>query len=207
MKIVFFCTVFFFFTYTCLASDGDFLIRAEAQQSAVPPPPPLPIAYDDGTPVWFTWSGIYRGVWFDLEDFVMEPPMNYYLTSVEMWFYHHTSYPWDTSSFFCELWMGGLWGPMNLMDTNFCTAQHYTAINCMFEDLYWIDNYFWIVLDLTQSAGGWPSSLSDGTPRAGISHSYVSDDFIIWEPWTIDQTTTFPLNLISLSWGSLRALF
>ncbi len=88
----------------CVAngSDGDYLIRAEVQESTGIPPPPEMLAYDDGSPVWFSWSGTYRGVWFDLEDFLLEPQCNYYLQSVEMWFYHHEDFPWDISTYSCE---------------------------------------------------------------------------------------------------------
>ncbi len=67
-------------------SDGDFLLRAEVRQSAAPPPPPEMLVYDDGSPVWLSWSGTNRGVWFDLEDFIPDPT-NYYLLGTEMWFY------------------------------------------------------------------------------------------------------------------------
>ncbi len=189
------------------ASDGDFFVRAEVQKSTVPPPPPLPMVYDDGTPAWFTWSSSYRSVWFDLNDFVMEPPINYYLTCIEMWFYHDSSYPWDTSSFSCEIWTGDHICPWELFESQNCTAQHYSPVIFMPENLFYVDSYFWTVLDFTQSVGGWPSLICDETPCSSISHSYVSDDFIVWEPWTAEQSSSYSLDLPILSWGTLKALF
>jgi len=28
------------------------------------------LQYDDGTAQWLTWAGVYRGVWFNTEDFI-----------------------------------------------------------------------------------------------------------------------------------------
>jgi hypothetical protein len=46
------------------STPGDFFIRANgtgyrSQQ----------LRYDDGTACWLTWAGLFRGVWFDVEDF------------------------------------------------------------------------------------------------------------------------------------------
>lgn len=75
-----------------IESDGDFLIRAEVKRSIVPPQPAEMLVYDDGTPVWFSWAGTYRAVWFDLDDFIPDP-INYSLLGTEMWFYHHIEFP------------------------------------------------------------------------------------------------------------------
>ncbi len=189
------------------ASDGDFFLRAEMRKSAVPPPAPLPMVYDDGTPAWLTWSGNYRAVWFDPCDFVMEPPINYYLTSIEMWFFHDSNYPWDTSSFSCEIWTGDILCPVSLFESQYCTAQHYSPVSYQTENLFYVDYCFWTVLDFTQSVGGWPSLICDATPSSSLSHSFVSDDFIIWEPWTVEQSSSYSLDFPTLSWGTLKTLF
>ncbi|MCD4706148.1 MAG: hypothetical protein K8S62_00230 [Candidatus Sabulitectum sp.] len=105
MRCVIFC---FFFgavlsclsVNTCSASDEcDFLIRADVMfvwYPPVPPEPPDELAYDDGTAYWLTWAGLYRGTYFIPEEFYLSI-QDCMVEGAEFWFYHHTSYPWDTS--------------------------------------------------------------------------------------------------------------
>ena len=39
------------------------------------------LTYDDGTPGWLTWHGTYRGVWFNLNDFVPGATQSLHSTS------------------------------------------------------------------------------------------------------------------------------
>ena len=186
-------------------SDGDFFIRAEVQQSAVPPPPPEILAYDDGNAFWFSWAGTYRAVWFDLYDFVV--PTNYQVHGAEMWFYHHSEYPWDTGSFLCEVWLGDLMGPIEKIASEACIAQQYSSVYCQFDWQPYYPEQFWILLDMSESVGGWPSVVCDNTGYANEGHSYFSNDFIVWEPWIIQESSCFPLSYESCSWGNLKTLF
>ena len=75
------------------------------------------LVYDNGTATWTTWDGMYRGVWFNLYDFV-PGWMSCKISEAELWFYHHVSHPWDTSEFIMELWNGVSTGPeIFLFDT------------------------------------------------------------------------------------------
>jgi len=188
-------------------SDGDFFIRAEVWYYAVPPQPPDIFFYDDGCPSWITWAGTYRGVWFGLSDFYPEP-YNTQLLSSEMWFYHLSEFPWDTSEFSCELWSGDEGYPICEIASVSGIAQHYCAVTCQFNEQPCVPEVFWIILNTEQSTGGWPSSISDGTiPSSGTDHSFFSNGFIVWEPWTIQGSTCYPMKLESQSWGSLKNLF
>ncbi len=67
------------------------------------------------------------------------------------------------------------------------------------------------------SAGGWPSILGDdaqGSSWGGVAHSFYSDEFIAWEPWTIGDgpcnyfiSVTDPLSLEATTWGSIKTVF
>src|SRR5512136_2944658 len=61
--------------------------------------------YDDGTACLSIW-GSYRGVWFNADDFFPSGCSELLVDHLEFWFYHHSSYPWDTASFYAELWNG-----------------------------------------------------------------------------------------------------
>lgn len=203
------CVLIAFSTIYGSTSDGDFLIRAEVWHYTGPPLPPDILSYDDGCPSWITWAGTYRAVWFGLSDFYTAPyPYNTQLFSSEMWFYHLSEFPWDTSEFSCELWSGDEGYPICEIASVSGIAQQYSAVTCQFNEQPYVPEVFWIILNTEQSTGGWPSNISDGTiPSSGTDHSYFSNDFIIWEPWTIQGSTCYPMKLESQSWGSLKNLF
>jgi len=66
------------------------------------------------------------------------------------------------------------------------------------------------------SSGGWPCILGDNTPNS-TSHSFFSDDFIIWEPWIVQGPNSNdyfirvegypPWTLQSESWGAIKGQF
>ncbi len=60
------------------------------------------LRYDDGTANWLTWGGMYRGVWFDLANFI-PGWQTCYIEQSEFWFYHHASYPWGASDVYVEV--------------------------------------------------------------------------------------------------------
>jgi hypothetical protein len=180
---------------------------------------PLPIAgtddvfqYDDGTAQWLTWTGLYRGVWFNWNDFASGQPTQIF--DLEFWFFHHSSYPWDTSSFWGELWNGGPSGPAVQLDQTSVAATHYAPC---YADYVWIvpDVNFWGIVNTEMSSGGWPALLGDNTPQP-VSHSLFSDDFIVWQPWIIQGPTAndFLIRacmsagaLQESTWGSIKTLF
>ncbi len=201
------CVLIVFSTIYGSTSDGDFLIRAEVWHYTIPTQPPDIFFYDDRCPSWITWAGTYRAVWFGLSDFFPEP-YDTHLLSTEMWFYHLSEFPWDTSEFSSELWLGNNGYPINEISSVGGIAQHYCAVTCQFNEQPWVTDLFWIILNTEQSTGGWPSSISDGTiPSSGTDHSFYSNDFIVWAPWTIQVSTSYPMKLESQSWGSLKKLF
>ena len=167
------------------------------------------LVYDDGTAAWLTWGGMYRGNWFNTEDFV--PGCSAcYVEKSEFWFYHHSSYPWDTSDVYLEIWNGDALGPTLQLDQTMVTALHYTPVYVSYTTVLLSESNFWAIANTEMSAGGWPSILGDGT--AGV-HSFFSDDFIVWEPWG-DMGDYFvrvygsPFGALDNStWGLLKATF
>jgi hypothetical protein len=167
------------------------------------------LQYDDGSANWLTWGGTCRGVWFNTQDF-MPGGTGFALEAMEWWFYEHSSYPWDTSDFYAEVWNGDGNGPVELLDSQQLSAVHYAAVFTYYDPPLVAEDNFWGLINTTMSAGGWPSVLGDGT--AG-EHSFFSDDMIVWEPWGelgdyfIRAHGEFLLSLEGDSWGSIKALF
>jgi hypothetical protein len=167
-------------------------VAAVASAGSIIPDRPLYIPatddllqYDDGTANWLTWGGLYRGVWFDLEDFIPGSSGGY-LMGMDYWFFHHSSYPWDTAGFFAELYTGDAGAPVTLLDQTSATTVHYQPVEVAYSIL--VDNEFWGLVNTEMSAGGWPALLGDNTPQP-VDHSFFSDDFIVWEPWVIQGPT------------------
>lgn len=171
------------------------------------------LQYDDGSANWLTWGGLYRGTWFNLGDFGLSGAWQ--AENSELWFYHHSSFPWDTSSFYCELYQGDQTSPTTQLNQTSVTATHYQPvfanyspnIDCGGED-------FWVLINTELSAGGWPSVLGDDTPNTA-DHSFFSDDFIVWEPWVIGGSTANDYfirseghtALTSGTWAEIKSLY
>lgn len=194
-----------------VASDeGDFLITADVLFCTEPYPPVTPpdvITYDDGSAYWITWEGQYRGVYF-LPDEFYYPHLGCLVEGAEFWFYHHTSYPWDTSQFYSELWEGDLLGPMTNLHSFEVTATHYSAVTDEFPPDIWGIWGFWIIENTELSAGGWPSLLGDNSPNfTGEPRSFSSIDFIIWEPWLSGEASVNMESISKCSWGAIKTLF
>jgi hypothetical protein len=184
---------------------------------------PLPVPcsddklqYDDGTANWLTWVGTYKGTWFHVGDFIPSPT-SWYAENLEMWFYHHSSYPWDTASFYAELWNGGPAGPSTELDQTSISALHYAPVYADYNP--WLiptGMDFWGVVNAELSAGGWPSLLGDNS-ASSPSHSFYSYDFITWEPWLAGHPTASDYfircsgvgtsGLEEATWGSIKGLF
>ena len=171
------------------------------------------LQYDDGSAQWLTWAGVYRGVWFNTEDFVgfaWDPELIF----SEYWMYHHSSSPWDISEFYAEIWNGSSAGPDYFIDQTEVTALHYSPAFVYYPQGVFAKYSFWAIENTEMSAGGWPSILGDGSPPA-VHHSFYSDDFTLWEPWS-DGTSTgdyfiriecYLTALTRTSWGSIKTLF
>ncbi len=171
------------------------------------------LTYFDGTPWWLTWGGLYRGTWFNSADFYgtaeeME------IDQSEMWFYHHTSYPWDTSDVYFELYNGDQMGPTDQLDQTMVTATHYSAVELDYDPVIATEANFWLVANTELSSGGWPAILGDNSP-GDTDHSFFSDDFIVWEPWIIQGPTSNDYwiqaegspSFDNATWGSIKTLY
>ena len=171
------------------------------------------LSYYDGTPWWITWGGVYRGTWFNTEDFYGYET-SFLLEMNEQWFYHSSSYPWDTSDIYMEVWEGDQMGPVTQVDQTMVTAVHYGPSQVDYDPVLDLPQNFWLAANTEMSAGGWPSILGDNTPN-DVNHSFFSDDGIVWEPWiiqgpTADDYTMYAsgeADLNGASWGSIKALY
>ena len=201
--------LFLFSESASFNQNCDFFITADVAIVVYPPiPPPLDeLTYHDGTPYWLSWEGKYRGTWFNVNEF--EPThLGCQIEGAELWFYHHVGYPWDTSDFYLELWEGNTIAPVNQLESNLVTASHYTPVLCSFSSSHWVNSGFWLFINTEMSNGGWPSILGDSGPNfTGSARSFVSSDFIIWEPWSSFEASTYLLSLEQDSWGQLKSLF
>ncbi len=173
------------------------------------------LQYDDGSAHWLTWGGLYRGTWYDTEDF-LPGSTGLDCEYTEYWFFHHSSYPWDTSSFYAELWNGGSSAPMTQLDQTMVTAAHYAPVQASYSPTIETEQDFWALINTEMSAGGWPAVLGDNTPNT-TDHSFYSDDFIVWEPWIISGATASDYlvrasgdiltALETESWGAIKGLY
>lgn len=190
---------------TCLACSWakqvpvDFIMICESDTDC--------LQYDDGTPGWITWGGLYRGVWFNIDDFYPEA-VGTLIHQSEFWFYHNASYPWDTSDVYLEVWDGNSTGPTTMLDRTLATATHLSAVIVTYIPPLEAEGDFWLLVNTELSSGGWPSQLSDGTPG---THSFFSS-FTGWEPWDmgdylIRAYVEVDLELSQTSWGSLKLVF
>lgn len=167
---------------------------------------PLPVPgtdelyqYDDGTAYWISWAGLYRSVWFNTLDF--GPWSDVYLNNLEFWFYHHASYPWDTASFYAELYNGDAAAPVTQLDQTSIMAVHYAPCYANYGSPIMTGQNFWSVENTEMSSGGWPSILGDNSPNP-VDHSFYSDDFIVWIPWVPGG-----IGLEQETWASVKALY
>ncbi len=175
------------------------------------------LQYDDGSPCWLTWEGTFRGVWFNTDDFLPLLCIDY-IEFTEFWMYHDSSYPWDISEFYAEVWScnDGGW-PIEQLAQLQVTAVHYAPVFAYHNKHIGHRHEFWVINNSSLSVGGWPSLLGEGSPPLIADHSFYSDDFSIWTPWS-DGTTTgdyliraevsylYPA-LQRVTWGSLKVVF
>ncbi len=158
------------------------------------------LQYDDGSANWLTWSGLYRGTWFNTDDFYGYP-CSFEADNTEFWFYHHLTYSWDTTSFYAELYNGDVSGPVTQLDQTSVTAIHFSAAYANYSTPIVCDDQFWVLVNTEMSVGGWPALLGDNSPQAE-DHSFYSDDFMVWIPW-VPSTT----GLGRTTWGEVKTLF
>jgi hypothetical protein len=182
--------------------------------SSIPVPGAVDILqYDDGTAVWFTWGGLYRGVWFNVADFGAMPGAS--IGQLEFWFYHSTVYDWDTSSFYAEIWNGNSRGPLSELSQTSVMAVHNAPTYVSYTTPIWCGSNFWVLENTSLSNGGWPSLYGDNTAHP-VSHSFYSDEFVEWEPWLVYGSTASDYlirahgggtALARGSWGAIKTLF
>ncbi len=171
----------------------------------------IQITYFNGTPNWVSWDGVYRGTWFNTEDFMAgSPGLN--MNQVEFWFYESPNTdPWDTDNFYSEVWNGYQTGPEVFLAQALLTANHYAPCYHSFDPCLGVEQNFWALINTEMSLGGWPSILGDDSTPGDAGHSFYFSGVAleIWELGEyyigVDGWPNYSLN--STTWGSLKALF
>ncbi len=130
----------------------------------------------------------------------------WFADDTEFWFYHHPSYPWDTSAFYAEIWNGGVSGPGTLLDQTQVTAVHYSDCYAAYSPPVECEAPFWVLENTAMSSGGWPSVLSDSSAPS-VVHSFCDmgpwefGDFLI-------RTNGWPGGALeSATWAGIKTLF
>jgi hypothetical protein len=169
------------------------------------------LQYDDGSANWLTWGGTYRAVWFNAEDFT-PGAQGLLLDFAEFWFYHHSSYPWDTDEFLAEVWMGDqVTGPYAYLSQKFATAVHYSPSYVFYDPpLEITEPDWWQIINTELSSGGWPSHIGDASPPV-VPHSYTHVGFS-WVPcytsdFFIRASGSLTTSLENGTWGSIKSMF
>jgi len=162
------------------------------------------LSYDDGTSYWVCWEGTQRGVWFNTADFYPPSGRNWSAEETEFWFFHSPSYPWDTASFYAELYDGGASGPGTLLNRTSVTAVHYEATYAFYNPCVECGYQFWVIQNACMSGGGWPSILSDNSPLP-VVHSFC--DGQPWERGNYIIRTACWTGLQSDTWAGIKSLF
>ena len=173
------------------------------------------LQYDDGSLGEYDSESMYRGVWFDVFDFM--PGVGFQADFTEWWMYNPSSDPWDTSDFYAELWIGDSSGPSEFLNSTLVTAVHCgpSYVNYPPTGVYcWIT--FWAIENTILSSNGSPYLIGDPTPPSA-DHSFYSDDFVNWSPWSNGVNTGDYLVRCSgdwtgtgfecTTWGSIKSVF
>jgi hypothetical protein len=175
------------------------------------------LKYDDGTAHWL-WSGVsWFGTWFDVTDFI-PTATGFECDWTEWWYYHHANSPWDTDMIVVEIWSGNAAMPMTNLTSDDITALHYAPVVVNYATPVSTTADFWTIGNTTvYSAAGIPSQLYDEFDNfTGIPHSFLSQDFILWDPPSAAGYNPDAFNrcsgtilaaLDSESWGAIKGLF
>ncbi len=193
-----------------LLSDGSLPVNSSSSGDM--------LQYDDGTAVWSYFEQQYRGIWFNLDDFIPGEP-GFDLVYTELWFYHDTAHPWDTSETHVEFWNGTSSNPQEFLDQVTVTALHFapSIIEHPLNSIT-VESQFWIIQNTDLSLGGWPSIIGDhgGLP---VVHSMVRENMSLWEPYTPANETNGNFFIRTLydpwpwsslapqTWASIKTVF
>ena len=178
------------------------------------------LQYDDGTPYWIIYNAKAYGTWFDVQDFSSSAG-GFEVESVEWWFYHHSSLPWDTEDATLELWTSN--------EDNSAPGEKKKddVVEGVVSDAATVVTYdppialprnFWAVFNAdAHSSEGYPSPLSDKTANStGVDHTFATGDFLVWDPITAAEINVdlivrvsgnFTEALDDESWGTIKGLY
>lgn len=163
------------------------------------------LQYDDGTAAWTSASAV-KGVWFSLSDF-SPYATDFYCDQLEFWMFEPMASGWWES----EIWTGGPEGPDSQLVATTTWGYSMQPAFAVFNPPIQCGVTFWVVMDCWPMGSGRPYALADGTPNL-ISHSYKSENWEVWEPFThgdffFRAHGTLQLDLEESSWGAIKTLF
>lgn len=154
----------------------------------------------------------YKGVWFSLSDF-SPYAIDFYCDQLEFWMHYSMGSGWWDS----EIWIGGPEGPESLLISVETAGISMQPTFVDFDPPIQCGDNFWVVADCMPMGSGRPYFFADGSPNP-VSHSFVSSDWEIWEPFIPGSSSTavdffirahgtLQLNLEESSWGAVKTLF
>ena len=170
------------------------------------------LQYDDGIPCWYSFSGVYRGTWFNLEDFYGPAVKGYVVDYAQIWFFHVYSDPWDTSEFIGEITDGTPVMPGTVFASDSCVAVHQSAVD-IFPFAPCTTGVDFTVTEIPAfSANGSPSVCSDLSPSAEGRSFFVTPpgDINIWTYDYLIRVYGYPVyesSLTRITWASLKSTF
>ncbi|MDD3942743.1 MAG: hypothetical protein PHR90_09745, partial [Sphaerochaetaceae bacterium] len=113
----------YLFLLPLMADSGQVLFVSDIPGTAGGPTDTEVLQYDDGTYQWLAWQGVYRGIWFNPEDFYPGNP-GFLLETMEWWLYENPANPWNTSGIYASIWLGDQNGPQVLLDSRLITGGY-----------------------------------------------------------------------------------
>lgn len=172
------------------------------------------ITYTVESPVCICWEGIFRGTWYNIDDFYPGSD-GWQIEQIAIWFDHSVSYPWDVSQLYAEIWTGDQSGPVSQFSQELTTAIDGGPTIVSYPSSLVPGRDFWVIINTEFSSGGWPSNLGDTESPMTESHSFNSDDFVNWEPWLLEGDVSnytiyvdvFSLACEPLTWAALKTVF
>lgn len=170
------------------------------------------LQYDDGVPCWYSFSGGYRGTWFNLEDFYGTGVKGFVVDYAQLWFFHVATDPWDTSDFIGEITDGTPDMPGTVFASDSYVAVHQGAVDVFPFAPCTTGVNFTVTEVAAFSAYGAPSVYSDLSPSTS-GRSFFADPPGGINLWTYDyiiRVYGFPVfesSLSRITWASLKSTF
>jgi len=203
-----------------LAAAASFAVDSVRIEGITIPGTDETLQYDDGTFKYYWYNAPAYGVWFNALDFTSACG-GFEVESVEWWFYHSSSKPWDTDEATLELWTSNEdnSAPGEKKKEDVLTVESVKAAIVTYDPPITLPRDFWAVFNASaHSSTGCPCPLSDGTTNfTDEPHSFTPDTTGLWDPivngddepldFCVRISGNFAEALDDESWGTIKGLY